>query len=383
MSDQESGVSATGPQVAIAVTDAGPTSNGSHPTLNTKPLFKLMVERKASDLFFTSNAPIKIKIEGQILPVNKQVLTPETVRQTAFALMTAEQREYFVREFELDFAISEPGLGRFRVNVFMQRGYPAMVLRYITADMPKLENLGLPPVMNDLVLIKRGLILMVGATGSGKSTTLAAMINYRNENSSDHIVTIEDPIEFLHTNKRSIVNQREVGIDTKSYDRALRGVVRAAPDVILIGEIRDRESMEAAIHLAGTGHLVLATMHANNCAESLDRIINMFPREQHHQIFLDLSQYLRAIMAQRLVMGRDSRRVAAVEVMLNTPHIQELVKKGDVTAIKEAIANSGERGVQSFDVSLHELYKQRRVELEEALTHADSRANLEAKINFG
>ena len=384
VNDTDAKLSATGTQAVLGGgADPYPGSGNGHPTLNTKPLFKLMVEKKASDLFFTSNAPIKIKIEGQILPVNKQVLTPETVRQTAFALMSAEQRDYFVREFELDFAISEPGLGRFRVNVFMQRGYPAMVLRYITADMPKLETLGLPSVVTDLVLQKRGLILMVGSTGSGKSTTLAAMINYRNETSSDHIVTIEDPIEFLHTNKRSIVNQREVGIDTKTYARALRGVVRAAPDVILIGEIRDRESMEAAIHLAGTGHLVLATMHANNCAESLDRIINMFPREQHNQIFLDLSQYLRAILAQRLVMGRDGRRVAAVEVMINTPHIQELVKKGDVVAIKEAISNSGERGIQSFDVSLHELYKQHRVELEEALANADSRANLEAKINFG
>jgi twitching motility protein PilU len=354
-----------------------------HPTLNTKPLFKLMVEKKASDLFFTSNAPIKIKIEGQILPVNKQVLAPDTVRQTAFALMSPEQRDHFLLEWELDFAISEPGLGRFRVNVFMQRGYPAMVLRYITADMPRLDTLGLPEVVSELVLLKRGLLLMVGATGSGKSTTLAAMINYRNENASDHIITIEDPIEFLHTNKRSLVNQREVGLDTKSYSRALRGVVRAAPDVILIGEIRDRESMEAAINLAGTGHLVLSTMHANNCAESLDRIINMFPREQHNQIFLDLSQYLRAIMAQRLVMGKDGRRVAAVEVMINTPHIATLIKKGDVVSIKEAIGASTERGTQSFDVALRGLYKAGRVMLEEALTNADSRANLEAKINFG
>jgi len=377
----EQTLATTGPQATLVPGDS--FNAGGHPTLNTKPLFKLMVEKKASDLFFTSNAPIKIKIEGQILPVNKQVLTPETVRQTAFALMSPEQREHFVHEFELDFAISEPGLGRFRVNVFMQRGFPAMVLRYITADMPRMESLGLPDVMTDLVLMKRGLILMVGATGSGKSTSLAAMINYRNENASDHIVTIEDPIEFLHTNKRSIVNQREVGIDTKSYARALRGVVRAAPDVILIGEIRDRESMEAAINLAGTGHLVLATLHANNCAESLDRIINMFPREQHNQIFLDMSQYLRAILAQRLVMGRDGKRVAAVEVMINTPHIQELVKKGDVMGIKEAITSSGERGIQSFDVSLRDLFKSGRIDLEEALSSADSRANLEAKINFG
>jgi twitching motility protein PilU len=377
----EQTLATTGPQATLAPGDS--FNAGGHPTLNTKPLFKLMVEKKASDLFFTSNAPIKIKIEGQILPVNKQVLTPETVRQTAFALMSPEQREYFVREFELDFAVSEPGLGRFRVNVFMQRGFPAMVLRYITADMPRMESLGLPDIMTDLVLLKRGLILMVGSTGSGKSTSLAAMINYRNENASDHIVTIEDPIEFLHTNKRSIVNQREVGIDTKSYARALRGVVRAAPDVILIGEIRDRESMEAAINLSGTGHLVLATLHANNCAESLDRIINMFPREQHNQIFLDMSQYLRAILAQRLIMGRDGKRVAAVEVMINTPHIQELVKKGDVMGIKEAITSSGERGIQSFDVSLRDLFKSGRIELEEALASADSRANLEAKINFG
>jgi twitching motility protein PilU len=377
----DAALATTGPQPTLSPGDS--FNAGGHPTLNTKPLFKLMVEKKASDLFFTSNAPIKIKIEGQILPVNKQVLTPETVRQTAFALMSPEQREHFVHEFELDFAISEPGLGRFRVNVFMQRGFPAMVLRYITADMPRMESLGLPAVMTDLVLMKRGLILMVGSTGSGKSTSLAAMINYRNENASDHIVTIEDPIEFLHTNKRSIVNQREVGIDTKSYSRALRGVVRAAPDVILIGEIRDRESMEAAINLAGTGHLVLATLHANNCAESLDRIINMFPREQHNQIFLDMSQYLRAILAQRLIMGRDGKRLAAVEVMINTPHIQELVKKGDVMGIKEAITSSGERGIQSFDVSLRDLFKTGRIELEEALSSADSRANIEAKINFG
>jgi twitching motility protein PilU len=373
----------TGRQAALSGAEALAAVTGTHPTLNTKPLFKLMVEKKASDLFFTSNAPIKIKIEGQILPINKQVLSPETVRQTALALMSAEQREQFLGDWELDFAVSEPGLGRFRVNVFMQRGYPAMVMRYITADMPRMDSLGLPEVVTDLVLLKRGLLLMVGATGSGKSTTLAAMINYRNENSSDHIVTIEDPIEFLHTNKRSIVNQREVGLDTKSYARALRGVVRAAPDVILIGEIRDRESMEAAINLAGTGHLVLATLHANNCAESLDRIINMFPRDQHNQIFLDLSQYLRAILAQRLVMGVDSRRLAAVEVMINTPHIQTLIKKGDVVSIKEAISVSAERNIQSFDAALHDLYKKGRISLDEALTHADSRANLEAKINFG
>jgi twitching motility protein PilU len=359
------------------------TGTETQPAVNTKPLFKLMVERKASDLFFTSNAPIKIKIEGQIYPINKQVLSPAAVRSICFGLMTPQQIESLQRELEIDFAISEPGLGRFRVNIFYQRGYPAMVLRYITADMPRLDSLGLPDTLTELSMLKRGLILLVGATGSGKSTTLAAMINYRNENASDHIVTIEDPIEFLHTNKRSIINQREVGLDTKSYDRALRGVMRAAPDVILIGEIRDRESMQAAINLSGTGHLVLATLHANNCAETLDRIINMFPLDQHKQVTLDLSQYLRAILAQRLVMGTDGKRVAAMEVMLNTPHISELVKRGDVTGIKESIMRSGDNSVCSFDAALHRLYKSGRISLEEALSHADSRSNLEAKINFG
>jgi twitching motility protein PilU len=359
------------------------TGTEPQPSLNTKPLFKLMVDRGASDLFFTSNAPIKIKIQGQIYPINKQVLAPSAVRTICFGLMNPEQIVYFQRELEIDFAISEPGLGRFRVAIFLQRGYPAMVLRYITADMPRLDHLGLPETLTELSMAKRGLVLVVGSTGSGKSTTLAAMINHRNESVSDHIVTIEDPIEFLHSNKRSIINQREVGLDTKSYDRALRGVMRAAPDVILIGEIRDRESMQAAINLSGTGHLVLATLHANNCAETLDRIINMFPLDQHKQVTLDLSQYLRAILAQRLVMGTDGKRIAAVEVMLNTPHISELVKRGDVTGIKESIVRSGDNSVCSFDTALHRHYKNGRITLEEALSNADSRSNLEAKINFG
>ena len=356
--------------------EAEDASGAAAQILNTKPLFKLMVEKKASDLFFTSNAPVKIKIEGQIMPVNKQILSPETVRQAAYGLMTPEQVEYFNEEMEIDFAISEPGLGRFRVNVYRQRGSLAIV-------MPRLEALGHPDTLKDLVMLKRGLLLMVGAAGSGKSTTLAAMINYRNETSSDHILTIEDPIEFLHTNKKSIINQREVGLDTKSYARALRGAMRAAPDVILIGEIRDRESMEAAITLAGTGHLCIATLHANNSAETLDRIINMFPRDQHSQVFLDLSQYMRAIVSQRLVRTRDGKRVAAMEVMLNTPHISELIKKGDVVGVKEAVRNTTERGMLSFDVSLYALFKAGRIELEEALMNADSRTNLEAKINFG
>jgi twitching motility protein PilU len=351
--------------------------------MNTKPLFRLMVEKKASDLFFTCNAPVKIKIEGKIFPVNKQVLSPETVRQAALGLMTQEQIEHFTEELEIDFAISEVGLGRFRVNVFYQRGYPAMVLRYITAEMPRLEDLGMPEVYKELVMLKRGLVLMVGAAGAGKSTTLAAMINYRNETSSDHILTIEDPIEFLHTNKKSIVNQREVGLDTKSFARALRSAVRASPDVILVGEIRDRETMEAALSLAGTGHLCIATLHANNCAETLDRIINMFSHDQRNQIFLDLSQYLRAILSQRLVIAKSGARVAASEVMVNTPHISELIKKGDVIGVKEAIRTGTERGMLSFDSSLYNLVREGKIELEAALTSADSRTNLEAKINFG
>ena len=238
-------------------------------------------------------------------------------------------------------------------------------------------------MVSDLTLLKRGLLLMVGATGSGKSTTLAALLDLRNATKSGHILTLEDPVEFIFTNKKCIVNQREVGLDTKSFARALRSAVRSAPDVILVGEIRDRETMEAAIALAGTGHLCIATLHANNCAETLDRIINMFPRDQHNQIFLDLSQYLRAILSQRLVFAKTGTRVAACEVMMNTPYISELIKKGDVVSIKEAINLSSDKNIRSFDAALFELYKQDRIGLEEALANADSRANLEAKINFG
>ena len=351
--------------------------------MNVKPLFKLMVEKKASDLFFAPFSPAKIKIDGKIMPVNKLEMTPKMVKQAAIELMNEDLLESFTRDLEVDFAISEPGLGRFRVNVFHQRGNVAMVLRYITAEMPTLDELGMPKQLEELVMLKRGLVLMVGASGNGKSTTLAAMINHRNEKTSSHIITIEDPIEFLHPNKQSIVNQREVGLDTKSYGRALKSAMRAAPDVIQIGEIRDRESMQAAIDMAGTGHLVLATLHSNNAPETLDRIINMFPTEQHRQVFMDLGHYLRAIISQRLVRTRTGRRVAAVELMLNTPHIKELILKGDISELKEALQDSGDSGVQSFDDALLGLYKNGTITLEEAMTHADSRANLEAKVNFG
>ena len=373
----------TGPSPSLTSEAVAAAVGGRHPTLNTKPLFKLMVEKKASDLFFTSNAPIKIKIEGQILPVNKQVLTPETVRQTSFALMSAEQREHFMKEWELDFAVSEPGLGRFRVNVFMQRGYPAMVMRYITADMPRLDSLGLPSVITDLVLMRRGLLLMVGATGSGKSTTLAAMINYRNENASDHIVTIEDPIEFLHTNKRSIVNQREVGLDTKSYARALRGVVRAAPDVILIGEIRDTETMENAIAFAETGHLCLGTLHSNSANQTIDRIINFFPEERRKQLLMDLSGNLRAIVSQRLIRTADGKgRRAAIEILINTPTIADKLLKGEFHEIKSIMTKSRELGMMTFDAALFDLYNEGVISYDEAIRNADSANELRLNIKL-
>lgn len=351
--------------------------------MNVKPLFKLMVEKKASDLFFAPFAPAKIKIDGKIMPVNKLEMTPKMVKQAAIELMNEDLLETFNRELEVDFAISEPGLGRFRVNVFHQRGNVAMVLRYITAEMPTLDELGMPEQLKELVMLKRGLVLMVGAAGNGKSTTLAAMINYRNDKTSSHIITIEDPIEFLHPNKQSIVNQREVGLDTKSYGRALKSAMRAAPDVIQIGEIRDNESMQAAIDMAGTGHLVLATLHSNNAPETLDRIINMFPQQQHAQVFMDLGHYLRAIISQRLVRARNGKRVAAVELLLNTPHIKDLILKGDISEVKEALKESGEKGMQNYDEALLGLYKAGTITLEEAMIHADSRSNLEAKVNFG
>ncbi len=351
--------------------------------MNVKPLFKLMADKKASDLFFTTHAPVMIKIDGKILPVNQMELTAKMVRQAALELMDENQLEEFTRELEIDFAISESGIGRFRVNVFHQRGNIGMVLRFITPEIPTLDELGMPENMKELIMLRRGMILMVGASGSGKSTTLAAMINHRNMNSASHIVTIEDPIEFLHPNKKSIVNQREVGLDTKSYARALRSSMREAPDVILIGEIRDRETMQAAIDLAGTGHLAIATLHANNSPETLDRIINMYPSDRHRQVFMDLAQYLRAIISQRLVRSKNGERVAAVEIMLNTPHISELILKGDISGVKEAFKATNEPGVQCFDDALLDLYRGGRVSMEEALANSDSRANLEAKINFG
>jgi twitching motility protein PilU len=317
------------------------------------------------------------------MSLTKEPLTVEQVQSAAYDVMTEDQIAYLGRELEIDFAISEPGLGRYRANVFHQRGNLAMVLRFVTLNVPRLVDLHLPPVLETLAMKKRGLVLMVGATGSGKSTTLAAMIDHRNEKTSNHILTIEEPIEFLHHNKMSIINQRELGLDTRSYARALKSAMREAPDVVLIGEIRDRETMQAAITLAGTGHLCIATLHANNSSEALDRIINMFPQNQHRQIFMDLSHYLAAIIAQRLVSGRAGRRVPAVEVLINTPHVADLTMKGDVTGIKEALRESMEAGMQSFDNALYRLYQDGSISLETALGDADSATDLEAKINFG
>ncbi|NND65379.1 MAG: PilT/PilU family type 4a pilus ATPase [Gammaproteobacteria bacterium] len=351
--------------------------------MNVKRLLELMAEKNASDLYFTTDAPVKIKIEGRIVPVNNVDLEHNMICEAVASIMSQDQMDKFAREKEMDFAIQEPNMGRYRVNVFRQRGDMAMVIRYITTDIPQIDELGLPTVLKDLALRRRGLVLMVGATGCGKSTSLAGMINYRNEQTANHILTIEDPIEFVHENKKSIVNQREVGVDTLSYARALRSAMREAPDVILVGEIRDSETMEAALALAGTGHLCLATLHANNSGETLDRIINLFPMDQHRQIFLDLSQYLRAIISQRLVRGIDGKRVPAVEVMLNTPHISEQILKGDVSSVKEAMDESTAEGMQTFDDSLFDLHHSGRIDLEEALSHADSRANLEHRISFG
>ncbi|MCG8435324.1 MAG: PilT/PilU family type 4a pilus ATPase [Gammaproteobacteria bacterium] len=351
--------------------------------MDITPILKLMVEKNASDVYFTSNSPIKIKIEGQVVSVGKTILTSEVVSQAARKIMTEDQIQFYESNLEIDFAIAEEGVGRFRVNVFTQRGQAAMVLRYIPSEVPELNNLKLPEVLKDLIMHKRGLLLMVGATGSGKSTTLAAMINHRNENSLGHILTIEDPIEFTHPNRNCIVNQREVGQDTHSYHNALKSSLREAPDVILIGEIRDRETMEAAVELAGTGHLAISTLHANNAHQTMDRIINMFPEQLHKQLFMDLSLNLRGIISQRLVRTKDGKRCAAIEILINTPHIADLILKGHIDEVKEAMQESPERGIQTFDDSLYGLYKEGRIDLEEALKNADSRANLEAKINFG
>jgi twitching motility protein PilU len=352
--------------------------------MDIEPYLKLMVEKNASDLFFTTNAPVKIKLEGEVKSVGKTVLTGELTRAAAYGIMNDAQIAAFESEFESDFAIALPdGSGRFRVNVFRQRGEVAMVLRLVPMEIPSIQALKLPDILNDLIMQKRGLILMVGATSSGKSTTLAAMLDHRNASRSGHIVTIEDPIEFVHPNRMSIVNQREIGVDTHSYRKALRSSLREAPDVILIGEIRDRDTMEAALELCNTGHLAISTMHANNANQALERVINLFPQVLHKQLFMDLSLNLRAVISQRLVMGVDGKRCAAVEILVNTPHVADLILRGRVDEVKDAMVGSGARGMQTFDEALYTLFKEQRITMDEALSNADSPTDLEAKINFG
>jgi len=343
---------------------------------------KVIVEQDGSDLYFSTGAPPSMKVQGKLTPIATAPLAPGAVRALANALMDAEQKAEFERRPELNLAISESGIGRFRVNVFKQRGEVAMVIRTIKTEIPDYRSLGLPEILPKLVMQKRGLVLFVGGTGSGKSTSLAALIDFRNTNSAGHIITIEDPVEFVHRHKRSIVNQREVGIDTDSYEDALQNTLRQAPDVILIGEIRSRETMEHALAFAETGHLCLSTLHANNANQALDRIINFFPEDRHKQLFLDLSLNLRGIVSQRLIPTVDGKRAAAIEILLGTPRVCDLIKSGKVDEIKEVMEKSETQGMRTFDSALYQLYKDGKISLQEALQNADSVNNLRLKIQL-
>ncbi len=341
-----------------------------------------MVEKGASDLFFSVGAPVNVKIEGITHPLKMPPLGPGDVKQMAYAVMNEKQISEFEATQEMNLAISAHDLGRFRVNVFMQRGEVSMVIRYIKNKIPAFDALGLPPVLEKMIMRKRGLILVTGATGSGKSTTLASMIDFRNQNATGHILTIEDPLEFLHGHKRSVVNQREVGIDTQSYGDALKNALREAPDVILIGEIRDRETMKHALSYAETGHLCLSTLHANNANQAMERIINFFPEDAHRQLLIDLSLNLVGVISQRLIPGQRQKLVAAVEVLLNSPYIADLIAKGEFSGIKENMARSTEAGMCTFDQALFQLYTEGRISLEEALHNADSRTDLSLRIRL-
>ncbi len=352
--------------------------------LNILPYLMEMTRLNASDLFLTVGSPVKAKIYGRAVALDNFMLTPELTQSGAFGIMTQQQIDEFLVTRDLDFAISLPdGSARFRANAFFQRKTVGLVMRLIPSVIPTGKDLGTPDILMELIMAKRGLLLMVGGTGSGKSTTLAAMINHRNANSAGHILTIEDPVEFSHPNLKSIVNQREVGVDTDSYARALKACLREAPDVILIGEIRDRETMSAALELANTGHLCISTMHANNANQAMERVINMFPHDHHAQLFMDLATNLNAVISQRLIPDTAGKRCAAIEVMINTPHIANLILKGDLSEIKSAMTSSGSKGMKTFDDALFGLYKDGRISLEEALKNADSSNDLEAKINFG
>lgn len=346
-------------------------------------LLKVMIERGASDLFVSAGARPSIKVDGTVKPLTKEPLKPSQARSLVYSTMNDKQIAEYESTHECNFAISAPGLGRFRVSAYVQRNTPGMVLRRINTHIPNFEELNLPPVMKDLAMTKRGLILFVGGTSTGKSTSLASMIDYRNRHSRGHIITIEDPIEYIHEHKESIVTQREVGIDTDSFEIALRNTLRQAPDVILMGEIRTRELMKYGLSFAETGHLCMATLHANNANQALDRIISFFPPEHHDQVWMELSLNLKAIVAQQLLPTKDGKgRRAAIEVMICTPLIQDMIRKGEVHEIKEIMKKSTNLGMQTFDQALYELYREGTINYDTALAHADSANDLRLMIKL-
>src|SRR5687767_11245334 len=346
-------------------------------------LLRRMVDRKGSDLFITSGFPPAIKIDGEVRPQTDKVLAPEQSAVLVRSIMNDRQTREFDANKEANFAIAPPGIGRFRVSAFVQQGYTGCVIRQINSTIPTIEELELPPILKDVVMTKRGLVIVVGATGSGKSTTLAAMLGYRNENSYGHIITIEDPIEYVHDHKNCLITQREVGVDTETWHAALKNTLRQAPDVILIGEIRDRETMDYAIAFAETGHLALATLHANSSNQALDRIINFFPEERRSQLLMDLSLNLKGMISQRLIPKKDGKgRACAVEIMLNSPLISDLIFKGEVHEIKQIMSKSRELGMQTFDQHLFELYENGSINYEDALRNADSVNELRLMIKL-
>ncbi len=346
------------------------------------PLLKLMADKQASDIFFSVGAPITIKIDGVCTPLNNEALRPDLCAQIANELMSDEQRQTFQSNMEMNFSFRMRDVGNFRVNVFRQRGQPAVVIRRITTEIPTVESLNLPPVLNQLIMERRGLVLVVGATGSGKSTTLAAMVEHRNLSRSGHILTVEDPIEFTFRHRKSIVNQREVGLDTLSYSNALVNAMREAPDVLMIGEVRDRETFRHALIYAQTGHLCLTTLHANKSYHAFNRIVNFFPYDARAALLADMAASLRAIISQRLVQGKDGKLLPAVEVMLNTKFVTELITKGEFDSIKEAMEQSLSPGSQTFEQALFRLLQDERITREEAMASADSPSNLAALIDY-
>ncbi len=347
-------------------------------------MLKIMSDRGASDLFITAGVPPSIKLHGKMTPISTQSLSPDQARELVLGVMNEGQRREFAERRECNFAISARGVGRFRVSAFQQRNFAGMVLRRIETKIPEVDDLGLPEIVKDLAMTKRGLIIFVGATGTGKSTSLAAMIGHRNRNSKGHIISIEDPIEFIHKHEGCIVTQREVGIDTESFEVALKNTLRQAPDVILIGEVRTRETMEHALAFAETGHLCLCTLHANNANQALDRILHFFPAERHGQLWMDLSLNLRAMIAQQLIPTPDGeRRRACIEVLLNTPLASDLIRKGEVHELKSLMARSTEQGMQTFDQALFDLYKEGQITYQDALAHADSPNDLRLMIKMG